>query len=245
MSSRACEKLVQYIQDSALLSTLLDTIFQHIPLSSESGFSAKRKPSASLWQVEKERVGEAARRACSLRSVSSAIEGLWPIEEDTVSSLAAGLYGLLLQVLPACVRVWFTGLRDRSAASSVESFTTKFCSPLLLADEFSQVHSSTVADDSLTIKANQGLGEVTVVYKKEEAGMDMIIKMPKCYPLKAVDIECTKRLGISETRLRKWTLSMAAFLRNQNGAVAEAIQIWRQNVDREFEVLIGKQEVNN
>ncbi|KAI5061228.1 hypothetical protein GOP47_0023733 [Adiantum capillus-veneris] len=235
VSSTVGEKLVQYIQDSALSSTLLDSIFQHIPLSSEPGFSSKRKTSTSLWQAEIERVGDAARRACTLRSVSATIEGLWPIEEDTVSSLAAGLYGLLLQVLPACVRVWFTGLRDRSAAISVESFTTKFCSPLLLADEFAQVHNSTVADDSLSIKANQGLGEVIVVYKKEEAGMDMIIKMPKCYPLRAVDIECTKRLGISETRLRKWTLSMAAFLRNQNGAVAEAIQIWRQNVDREFE----------
>lgn len=78
-----------------------------------------------------------------------------------------------------------------------------------------QVHNSTIADDSLTIKANQSIGEVTVIYKKEEAGMDMVIRMPKCYPLRAVDIDCTRRLGISETRLRKWMLSMASFLRNQ------------------------------
>lgn len=234
VSSLVGERLVQYVQDTSVSATLLDSIFQHIPLKTETALSSRRKPSTGLWQAEADRVGDAARR-CTLGSVSLAIEGLWPLEEDTVSYLAAGLYGLLLQVLPACVRVWFTGLRDRSAASSVESFTTKFCSPQLLAEEFSQVHNSTIADDSLTIKANQSIGEVTVIYKKEEAGMDMVIRMPKCYPLRAVDIDCTRRLGISETRLRKWMLSMASFLRNQNGAVAEAIQIWKQNVDREFE----------
>eukprot|EP00250_Pteridium_aquilinum_P021475 c25138_g1_i1 orf=481-6414(-) len=235
VSSPGGEKLVQYIQDTVISSTILESIFQHIPLKSETGSSSRRRTSTGLWQAEIDRVGDAARRACTLGSVSFAIEGLWPLEEETVSSLAAGIYGLLLQVLPACVRVWFTGLRDRSTASSVESFTTKFCSPQLLAEEFTQVHNSTIADESLTIKANQSIGEVIVVYKKEEAGMDMVIRMPKCYPLRAVDIDCTRRLGISETRLRKWMLSMASFLRNQNGAVAEAIQIWKQNVDREFE----------
>ena len=78
-----------------------------------------------------------------------------------------------------------------------------------------QVHKTTLGDETLTIKANQSIGEVTVVYKKEEAGMDMLIRLPKCYPLRPVDIDCTRRLGISETRLRKWMLSMAAFLRNQ------------------------------
>jgi hypothetical protein len=78
-----------------------------------------------------------------------------------------------------------------------------------------QVHKTILGDEALTVKANQNVGEITVVYKKEEAGMDMLIRLPKCYPLRAVDIDCTRRLGISETRLRKWMLSMAAFLRNQ------------------------------
>ncbi|KAH7423411.1 hypothetical protein KP509_12G054400 [Ceratopteris richardii] len=229
------EKLVQYIQDSSLSSNLLESIFEHIPLKSGSASSHRKKTSASVWHAEVQKAGDAAKRACTLGSVSSMVDGLWPIEEGSISCLAAGLYGLLLQVLPACVRVWFTGLRDRSLAGSIESFTSKFCSPHLLAEEFSQVHNTTTTDDTLIIKANQSLGEVVVLYKKEEAGMDMVVKMPKCYPLRAVDIDCTRRLGISETRLRKWMLSMAAFLRNQNGAVAEAIQIWRQNVDREFE----------
>jgi hypothetical protein len=43
------------------------------------------------------------------------------------------------------------------------------------------------------------------------------------------------QVGVSEGRLRKWLLSIAAFLRTQNGTVAEAISLWKRNVDKEFE----------
>jgi hypothetical protein len=115
-------------------------VFQHIQLKSETG-SSRRKESFGVWQGETEKVGEAARRACAVGSVSFAVDGLWPLSEGTISTLASGLYGLVLQVLPACVRVWFTGLRDRSRASLIELFTTKYCSSQLLDEEFSQVLS--------------------------------------------------------------------------------------------------------
>lgn len=78
-----------------------------------------------------------------------------------------------------------------------------------------QVQASAVADEALSIRANRTLREVTAIYKKEEAGMDIVIRLPACYPLRVVEVECTRRLGISEALLRKWILSMAAFLRNQ------------------------------
>ena len=43
------------------------------------------------------------------------------------------------------------------------------------------------------------------------------------------------QVGVSEGRLRKWLLSISAFLRTQNGSVAEAISLWKRNVDKEFE----------
>jgi hypothetical protein len=67
------------------------------------------------------------------------VESLWPVKEENVVVLAGAIYGLLLRVLPACVRIWFTGLRDRSTASAIENFTSSNCSTHLLADEFSQV----------------------------------------------------------------------------------------------------------
>ena len=85
----------------------------------------------------------------------------------------------------------------------------------LLIDVCMQLQASVVADETLSIRANRTLREVTALYKKEEACLDIVIRLPSCYPLRAVDVDCTRRLGINETLLRKWIVSMTSFLRNQ------------------------------
>jgi len=78
---------------------------------------------------------------CSIRtgSVLFAVESLWPVGPEKMASLGAAIYGLMLRVLPAYVRVWFSDLRDRSASAAIESFTKRWCSPQLVSDELSQV----------------------------------------------------------------------------------------------------------
>lgn len=44
----------------------------------------------------------------------------------------------------------------------------------------------------------------------------------------------SSQVGVSDTKLRKWLLSIAAYLRNQNASVAAAVALWKKNVDREF-----------
>lgn len=39
---------------------------------------------------------------------------------------------------------------------------------------------------------------------------------------------------MAEGRLRKWLLSITAFLRNQNGTLADAMALWRDNCVEEF-----------
>ncbi len=48
-------------------------------------------------------------------------------------------------------------------------------------------------------------------------------------------IACGPQVGISESRLRKWLLSISAFLRNGNGSLMDAIALWRSNAEREFD----------
>ncbi len=42
---------------------------------------------------------------------------------------------------------------------------------------------------------------------------------------------------MAEGRLRKWLLSIAAFLRGQNGGLGDAMALWRDNCAREFDGL--------
>ena len=53
-------------------------------------------------------------------------------------------------------------------------------------------------------------------------------------PLASAELVCEERVGVSEARLRKWMLGIAAILKHQNGAVAQGLDRWRRNIDAEF-----------
>ncbi|GAU13221.1 hypothetical protein TSUD_245910 [Trifolium subterraneum] len=90
-------------------------------------------------------------------------------------------------------------------------------------------------DENFSVSVSKSANEVVATYTKDETGMDLVIRLPASYPLRPVDVDCTRSLGISEIKQRKWLMSMMLFVRNQNGALAEAIGIWKRNFDKEFE----------
>lgn len=56
---------------------------------------------------------------------------------------------------------------------------------------------------------------MVATYTKDETGMDLVIRLPVSYPLRPVDVNCTKSIGISDAKQRKWLMSMLMFVRNQ------------------------------
>lgn len=229
LTSTKKQRLIQCIQDSGN-SKILDCLFQHIPLS---GHNLKKKDIEIPSEVSQ--AAKAARHAISTGSLLLYVETLWPIGREEMASLAGSIYGLMLRVLPAYVRDWFTSLRDRSTSAAIEYFTKTWCSPPLLADELSQIKKDSVVDENFSISVSKSSCEVVATYKKEETGMDLVISLPPSYPLRPVDVDCTRSLGISDQKQRKWLMSMIAFVRSQNGALAEAIRRWKSNFDKEFE----------
>lgn len=130
------ERLVQYILDSAN-TVILDCIFQHIPLELCEMQDLKKKDGDLPAEVSA--AATAAKHAITTGSLLFPVESLWPVDPVKLASLAGAIYGLMLCVLPAYVRGWFSDLRDRSISSLVESFTRVWCSPPLIANELSQV----------------------------------------------------------------------------------------------------------
>ncbi|KAL6642217.1 hypothetical protein ACP70R_020398 [Stipagrostis hirtigluma subsp. patula] len=230
-SSSTREKVLDYIQDK-ISPCILDCIFQHIPVKNAAP-SGKKKDAELM--PEAEAAAKASKNAIVTCSLLPYVESLWPIGTWQMASLAGSLYGMMIRLLPSFVRTWFTTVRDRSLSYSIESFTRQWCSPPLLLDEFSQVKDSVFADENFSVSVNRSAYEIVATYKKEETGIDLVIRLPNCYPLRHVDVECTRSLGISEVKCRKWLLSLTSFVRNQNGAIAEAIRTWKSNFDKEFE----------
>lgn len=152
-----------------------------------------------------------------------------------MASFAGAIYGLMLTTVPAYVRGWFNDIRDRTTSSAIESFTRAWCSPPLITNELSQIKKANLCDENFSVSVSKSANEVVATYTKDETGMDLVIRLPASYSLRPVDVECTRSLGISEVKQRKWLLSMMSFVRNQNGALAEAIGIWKSNFDKEFE----------
>lgn len=62
---------------------------------------------------------------------------------------------------------------------------------------------------------SKSANEVVATYTKDETGMDLVIRLPASYPLRPVEVDCTRSLGISEVKQRKWIMSMISFVRNQ------------------------------
>ncbi|XAR60795.1 hypothetical protein NMG60_11034309 [Bertholletia excelsa] len=231
-SSPARERLVQHIQEHAD-STILDFLFQHIPLELCLAHGMKKKDIE--FPPVLSQAAAAASRAITNSSILFCVESIWPVGPEKLSSLAGAIFGLMLCILPAYVRGWFNEIRDRSTSSAIESFTKIWCSPPLITNELSQIKKASFTDENFSVSVSKSANEVVATYTKDETGMDLVIRLPASYPLRPVDVECARSLGISEVKRRKWLLSMLSFVRNQNGALAEAISIWKSNFDKEFE----------
>ena len=90
---------------------------------------------------ETTKAANGAKLAISSCSLLFAVEMLWPVSVESMAVIAGSVYGLMIRLLPAYVRNWFTALRDRSLSQSIESFTKVWCSPSLFSEELSQVHA--------------------------------------------------------------------------------------------------------
>ncbi len=65
--------------------------------------------------------------------------------------------------------------------------------------------------------------------------LSVMIRVPPSFPLRNVEVDCQKTLGIAEKRWRHWSLQIMLMLNSQDGSILDALMLWKQNVDKEFE----------
>ena len=223
VGSSARRLVIAVLRESGSLAPLLDTLVQLLPLSSK-----KSAPSAAA--------------SASTSPCMPVGEALWmtgvpcgPREEET---LACSVFSATLSLLPASVRTWHSDLRNRGVASAVEEYTTSRENQRLVAAQLaslSSLQSVPEGAEGLRVRCSHAAREITAGYRKDDAELQLVVRLPSSYPLRAAEPTVTRRMGVTEARLRKWLLSMSAFLMNQDGSVAEALELWRQNLDKTFE----------
>ena len=65
--------------------------------------------------------------------------------------------------------------------------------------------------------------------------LSVLIRIPPSFPLRNVEVDCQKTLGISEKRWRHWSLQIMLMLNSQDGSILDALMLWKQNIDTEFQ----------
>ena len=221
------EHCLKCSQDSVHLT--LDEIIEHLPLW-EYVDGKKSRQTTPLQDISYDDYVEKLRKLCVP----------WK-EKNIEANFLCFIYGGILCTFPVLCRSWYADIRDRQKALAIEKLTAAVVTPAIVEKEFSSVHSFSRS----LHKDSRGVFHVKVLQKRREIcakldiedgrGLELDISLPPSFPLLPPEVRCQKSVGISESRLRKWMLSMTVFLRNRNGDLLDSLKLWRQNVEGEFE----------
>ncbi|GAA98200.1 uncharacterized protein L969DRAFT_46272 [Mixia osmundae IAM 14324] len=171
----------------------------------------------------------------------------WKIDEvdvetldgDSLAALAGHVYYRALGAVPSLVRVWWESCRDRQTSMALASFTAKTFSPLLIEQELAKLlqpeFASQLNDDDMKVKVNKTVSEVKAVYTVDEQTMEIGIRIPPEFPLQGVEVKDLKKVGVSEQQWRAWIMGMQQVISNQDGAIYDALHMFKRNVALHFE----------
>lgn len=156
---------------------------------------------------------------------------------DEAKATLAHLYYLTLKHFGSEAALWYNAIRDRQRKLEIEKFTAKFVSPALIAEILDGVAAAKVggdADGLMTLKVNPTTNEIRLVYAIDDQKMEMVVRIPRLYPLQKVAVEGPLRLGVKETQWKAWLLASQRVISLTNGSVIEAVELFNKNVSLHF-----------
>ena len=211
------EQLRGFVTSTDALSGLLDMLLADLPLPAPK---ALRQSAALPAQV-----------AQAWKCASAPHQRLRTAAQLRPSELAGTLFGAALHALPAQCRTWFATLRDSCTCGSLEGAVAHFVSPALISSEL-RAAVAAPAVPGLTVTVSNR--DITAAYSIDDALLQVVVRFGPAHPLRAPDVDCARRVGVTEARLRTWLLAMNAALRT-GGGVAAALALWGAGCAREFE----------
>ncbi|EWC46127.1 hypothetical protein DRE_04701 [Drechslerella stenobrocha 248] len=150
-----------------------------------------------------------------------------------VRTLMVYVYYLSLRYSPSLAKGWFSDSNNQVKAT-VEPFTDRFISPLLVDLEFREVEESLEKADNrtegLSIKVSRNVREVTLTYAVDDTTMEMMVKLPASFPLQVVEVKGVRRVAVSEKQWKTWLLACQAVIALQGGSIVDGLTLFRENV---------------
>ncbi|WWC71538.1 uncharacterized protein I206_105496 [Kwoniella pini CBS 10737] len=179
-------------------------------------------------------------------------ELLDPEEIADLTPLASYLFYRSLVTIPSAFRSYYESIKSRQLSMSMLTFVSKHYSPVIISHEFETLRQPSVikqlTDEGLNIKISQGGGatlaaaggssEAIASYIVDEQPMEIGIRLPAEFPLKAVDVRDLRRVGVPENKWRGWLMSVQQTITSRNGLILEALTVFKKNVSLHFEGVV-------
>lgn len=175
------------------------------------------------------------------------------LEEDSelgivVGRCAGAAFARVLEELPALSRQHVADHMDRGTSMRLQEFVRRRVSPMIISEEVHRVQAwsaqdstsagEPVSDGELRTRGSVLGREVWASYTFSEVTLEIALRLPEAYPLQIVEVredDSNKQVGMTKNAWRKTLLGMNTVLRAKDGSLADAIQLWRRNLDRTFE----------
>ncbi|KAI9911382.1 hypothetical protein PsorP6_008783 [Peronosclerospora sorghi] len=174
----------------------------------------------------------------------SAEDEMWSLNKMCMFQLGTRVLFRTVVRLPAIVRSWWNDECSRATRSWAAKYFEDFITPSVLAAELQLIQKASentlafgesLVDGQMTVKGSRVSREITTTYMKDECALEMVMRVPPSYPLRCVEVECTKRIGIPEDRWRRWVLQIVRVASSRDGSLLVAVLLWKHNMDKEFE----------
>ena len=139
-----------------------------------------------------------------------------------------------IEVLPSLSRRWWEEDCPKVHSDAVQDFVEKYVAPAILKREMGRIKSST-SFGPMTVSASQVSREVIASYIQDDFSLRVFISLPAAFPFRNAEVDCSKTLGVPSNRWKSWSLQITIMLNNQGGTLQDALVLWKENVDKEFE----------
>jgi hypothetical protein len=150
-----------------------------------------------------------------------------------VSKLAALVVFRSIEAFPTHSKHWWEDDCPKALSLAVSQFVETKVAPETLRRELNRINNAMNLGD-MSVSGSTVSREVTATYIQDECQLSIVIQIPPTFPLRNVDVDGRRTLGIPEKKWKRWALNIRVMLNNQDGTLLDALMLWKENVDKEF-----------
>ena len=157
--------------------------------------------------------------------------------EKNLHWLLVHLYYLTLKYIPGLFRTWYINCRSKQTRIAVESWTTKYFSPIIVSETLDSVQTwaeqqePPAADEQeLLVKVSKAAKEVTAGYEVDDAQASIVIKVPGSYPIEGVTVSGVNRVAVNERKWQSWIMTTQGVITFSNGSIVDGLQVFKRNI---------------